>query len=87
MDRLIEGARREIDGSKRKELYWRIHEIVADEQPYTWTLQVSSKWAFQRHVRGVEVSRGYGPTRWYPGTLSWWIPRDQRKHDAPARGR
>jgi peptide/nickel transport system substrate-binding protein len=84
VDRLIEVSRREMDRSKRKEMYWRIHEIVADEQPYTWTVQVSSKWGMNKRVRGVEQSRGYGLVRWYPGVLGWWIPRDQRVHDRPA---
>lgn len=84
VDRLIDTARHEIDRSKRKEMYWRIHEIVADEQPYTWTIQVSSKWGINKRVRGVELSRGYGLVRWYPGVLGWWIPRDQRVHDRPA---
>lgn len=81
VDRLIDAARAELDRSKRKQMYWRIHEIVADEQPYTWTVQVSSKWGINKRVRGAEVSRGYGLFRWYPGPLSWWIPRDQRVHD------
>ncbi len=85
IDLLIEAARREMDRSKRKDMYWRIHELVADEQPYTWTIQVSSKWGFNKRVRGVELSRGYGLMRWYPGVLSWWIPRDQRVHDRPAQ--
>jgi peptide/nickel transport system substrate-binding protein len=83
VDRLIETSRKELDRSKRKDMYWRIHEIVADEQPYTWTIQVSSKWGVSKRVRGVELSRGYGLFRWYPGVLSWWIPRDQRVHDRP----
>ena len=84
VDRLIEGARKEMDRSKRKDMYWRIHEIVANEQPYTWTIQVSSKWGVRKRVRGVELSRGYGLVRWYPGVLAWWIPRDQRVHEQPA---
>jgi len=84
VDRLIETSRKELDRSKRRDMYWRIHEIVADDQPYTWTIQVSSKWGVSRRVRGVELSRGYGLVRWYPGVLAWWIPRDQRAHDRPA---
>lgn len=84
VDRLIETARHEMDRSKRKEMYWRIHEIVSDDQPYTWTIQVSSKWGINKRVRGAELSRGYGLVRWYPGVLGWWIPRDQRVHDRPA---
>jgi peptide/nickel transport system substrate-binding protein len=81
VDRLIEAARAEMDRGKRKDMYWRIHEIVADDQPYTWTIQVSSKWGINKRVHGVELSRGFGLYRWYPGALAWWIPRDQRVHD------
>jgi peptide/nickel transport system substrate-binding protein len=80
IDRIIVQARSEMDRSKRKDLYWRLHEIVAADQPYTFTVQVSSKWALNKRVRGAEVS-GYGLYRWFPGPLAWWIPRDQRTHD------
>lgn len=73
VDRIIDQARQELDISKRKELYWRLHEILVDEQPYTWTVQVSSKWAINKRVRGVATSRGYGLFLWYPGELGWWI--------------
>ena len=81
IDRIIVQARSEMDRSKRKDLYWRLHEIVAADQPYTFTIQVSSKWGLHKRVRGAEVS-GYGLYRWFPGPLAWWIPRDRR---APAR--
>ncbi|HVG23486.1 MAG TPA: ABC transporter substrate-binding protein, partial [Thermoanaerobaculia bacterium] len=84
MDRLIVQARSEMDRSKRKDLFWRIHAITAEDQPYTFTLQVSSKWGMSRRVRGADVS-AYGLYRWYPGPLSWWIPREQRTHDRAAR--
>lgn len=85
VDRLIEAARTELDRSKRRDLYWKVHEIVAADQPYTWTVQVSSKWGINRRVRGVEGSRGYGLFRWYPGEQGWWIPRELRVHDRPVR--
>ncbi|HEX7832782.1 MAG TPA: hypothetical protein VF787_24230, partial [Thermoanaerobaculia bacterium] len=82
-DRIIEAARQELDISKRKELYWRLHELLVDEQPYTWTVQVSSKWAINKRVRGVATSRGYGLFLWYPGELGWWIAKDSQQ---PSRG-
>jgi peptide/nickel transport system substrate-binding protein len=80
VDQLIVQARSEMDQSKRKVLFGRIHEIVAADQPYTFTFQVSSKWAVRKRVRAVETS-GYGLFRWFPGPLAWWIPRDQRAND------
>jgi peptide/nickel transport system substrate-binding protein len=76
VDRLIDEGRRELDPSKRKDVYWRLHEILAQDQPYTWVVQVSAKWGVNKRVRGVEVSRGYGFFLWYPGELGWWITDD-----------
>jgi peptide/nickel transport system substrate-binding protein len=72
-DKLIEQARREIDLSKRQELYWKLHEVLADDQPYTWIVQVSAKWGVNKRVRGVTASRGLGFFLWYPGEFGWWI--------------
>ncbi len=72
-DKLIEEARREIDMSKRKELYWKLHELLADDQPYTWIVQGSAKWGVNKRVRGVTASRGLGYFLWYPGELDWWL--------------
>jgi len=72
-DRLIAAARKELDRSKRKEMYWRVHEILAEDQPYTWITQASAKWGINKRVRGVDVSPGYGLFTWYPGELGWWL--------------
>lgn len=81
-DRLMVAARRELDQAKRKELYARLHEVLAADQPYTWTFQVSSKWAVNQRVQGIELSRGFGPYLWYPGEFDWWIAPP-----VPTRGR
>ncbi|MDP9192852.1 MAG: ABC transporter substrate-binding protein [Acidobacteriota bacterium] len=74
-DRLIDAARRELDSSKRKDLHWRLHEILAEDQPYTWTVQVSMKWGVRKRLREVSTSPAYGLFNWYPGELGWWIQR------------
>jgi peptide/nickel transport system substrate-binding protein len=75
VDRLIIDGERELDLNKRRDLYWRLHEILAKDQPFTWTVQVSEKWALRTRVLGVEASKGYGLFRWHPGELGWWIPK------------
>lgn len=85
-DQLMEEGRRELDQSKRRTIYRQLHAILADDQPYTWTVQGSSKWAVNRRIRNVQDSRGWGVFLWDPAELGWWIPRDQRTHDlAPKR--
>jgi len=36
IDRLWEEGRREYDIEKRKKIYWRIHELMSEDQPYTF---------------------------------------------------
>ncbi|MCU1244809.1 MAG: extracellular solute-binding protein family 5 [Acidobacteria bacterium] len=83
VDKLIEQGRTELDPSKRQQLFYRMHEMLADDQPYTWTIQVANKWAISKRVRNVKDSRGWGLYTWYPGEFDWWIPKDQRIHDQP----
>lgn len=78
-DRIIEEARTSLDPARRKELYWQLHQLLAEEQPYTWTTQVSLKWGINKRVRGVSVSRGFGLFLWYPGELGWWIAHPSTK--------
>jgi len=80
-DRMIDEGRREFDQTKRKAIYRQLHALLADDQPYTWTVQVSSKWAVNKRVHDAKESKGWGLFNWYPGELGWWIPRDQRTHD------
>lgn len=72
-DRLMDEARHELDMSKRKDIYWRLHEILAQDQPYTWVVQVSAKWGLNKRLHNVVASRGFGFFQWYPGELGWWI--------------
>ncbi|HEX9984623.1 MAG TPA: peptide-binding protein [Thermoanaerobaculia bacterium] len=85
-DRLIDQGRRTLDFDERVKIYHRLHEVLADDQPYTWTIQVSLKWGVNKRLKGVKESRGgYGLSLWFPGELDWWIPRNQRTHDKAAK--
>jgi peptide/nickel transport system substrate-binding protein len=78
-DALIDQGRRELDRSKRITIYRKLHALLADDQPYTWTVQVSVKWAIAKRVKNVKESKGWGLYLWYPGELDWWIPKSQQK--------
>jgi peptide/nickel transport system substrate-binding protein len=83
-DKLMEQGRATFDQKKRIEIYHRLQQVLADDQPYAWTVQVSVKWAVNRRVHGVKESSGWGLYNWYPGELDWWIPVRYRKNDAVA---
>jgi len=83
-DKLIEEGRRELDFAKRVKIFQDLHAMLAADQPYTWAIQVSVKWAINKRVKNVKESRGWGFYTWYPGENDWWIPRDQRTHEVAA---
>ena len=72
-DGLIEAGRREIDQSKRAVIYHQLHEILAADQPCTWTVQPSLKYAINKRVHNVKESSGLGLFTWYPGEFDWWV--------------
>ncbi len=73
IDGLIDQSRTELNPEKRTAIYRRMHEILADDQPYLWTVQVGTKWAINRRVHDVRDSKGFGLFEWYPGPLAWWV--------------
>ena len=80
VDQLLDAARAELDFDKQMAMYRRFHAILAEDQPYTWVVQVSSKWGISRRVHGLREAKGYGLFDWYPGPFDWWIPRNERTH-------
>lgn len=72
-DRLMEAGRRELNQSKRAAIYHELHALLNEDQPYLWVVQVSSKWAVNRRVKGIELSPALGPYMWYPGEFGWWL--------------
>jgi peptide/nickel transport system substrate-binding protein len=77
-DSLMDQGRRELSHSKRVAIYRQLHAVLADDQPYTWTVQVSTKWAISKRLKNVKESKGWGLYLWYPGELDWWIPKSQQ---------
>lgn len=76
-DRIMEDARKEFDSAKRHEMYHRLHEILNEEQPYTFLFTTESLVAVARRFENVEV---------YPMGLAprqWWVPKALQKYGKP----
>jgi peptide/nickel transport system substrate-binding protein len=85
VDRLWEAGRREYDIEKRKTIYWRINELMAEDQPYTFLFVPTSLAALQkkfalaeRDAAGKEVLR---PVKMEKAGLlydlaRWTVPRE-----------
>jgi peptide/nickel transport system substrate-binding protein len=87
VDELLAKGRLELDQAKRREMYMRVHEILAHDQPYTWLVQPSTKWAVSKQIQNVQVAAGIGLFHWIPGARGWWIaPRRQQADDKGGKG-
>jgi peptide/nickel transport system substrate-binding protein len=68
VDRLIEEGRNTFDIRKRRECYYRIQEILAEEQPYTFLYVPDALPVVSARFRGIEPAPAgisYNFIRWY----------------------
>ncbi|GAB4374070.1 MAG: peptide-binding protein [Deltaproteobacteria bacterium] len=68
VDRLLEEGRRTFDLEKRKKAYFRIQEILAEEQPYVFLYYPDALPAVHNRIHGIEPAPAgisYNFIRWY----------------------
>jgi peptide/nickel transport system substrate-binding protein len=68
VDRLLVEGRSTFDIEKRKKAYFRIQEIMAEEQPYTFLYVPDALPVVSSRIRGVEpapIGIGYNQIKWY----------------------
>ena len=80
VDELIIKARHTMDKEERKKCYFRIQEILAEEQPYTFLFIPYSLIAVHKRIKGIEPASA-GITY---NNLEWYVPENQRRYKANA---
>jgi peptide/nickel transport system substrate-binding protein len=74
VDRLLVEGRSTFDIAKRRQAYFRIQEILADEQPYTFLYVPDSLPVVSSRIRGVEVAPiGIGHNQ-----IKWYVPKNEQ---------
>jgi peptide/nickel transport system substrate-binding protein len=74
VDRIIEEARETFDREKRIKLYRRFHEIVHEEQPYTFLFCPKNLLAVDKRFHGI-VMYPFGPD-----SEEWWVPKALQRY-------
>jgi peptide/nickel transport system substrate-binding protein len=69
VDDLFVQARRELDREKRGALYGEIHNILWEDQPYTWLVYRNRDFGINKRLRGINFSP-QGPYGVAPGFMS-----------------
>ncbi|HEY5974301.1 MAG TPA: peptide-binding protein [Geobacteraceae bacterium] len=74
VDRLIEDGRHTFDQEKRRRCYWRIQEIFAQEQPYTFLYVPDALPVVSARFRGIEPApAGIGHNQ-----IKWYVPKEEQ---------
>ncbi len=73
VDRLLEQGRRTFDLQERRRIYHRVHEILAQEQPYAFLYVPDALPVLHKRFKGVrKTALGI----WYD-FIRWWVPQDK----------
>jgi len=83
MDRLLLDGRHTTDPAKREEIYRRIQELQARDQPYTLLFFPVSRVALDSRFHDVRASPVASPLKPYPGPLRWFVPTQLQKRTGP----
>lgn len=73
VDGLLLEGRRTFDTEKRRKIYNRIHEILADEQPYTFLYVPDSLPVLHKRFKGIEKA----PIGIMHDFIRWSVPEDR----------
>lgn len=79
VDRLLEEGRYTLDREKRKKIYYKLQEVLAEDQPYTFLYIPMSLEAIHKRFHGVKPSAigiSYNIER-------WWVPHSEQKYLLP----
>ncbi len=76
VDRLLEEGRRSLDQDRRKEIYDRFQEILAEEQPYTFLFVPDALPAVAGRIKGIEPA----PAGIMYNFIKWYVPEDEQKY-------
>ena len=76
VDRLLEEGRRTFDLEKRRTAYFRIQEILAEEQPYVFLYYPDSLPVVHHRVHGIEPA----PAGISYNFIRWYVPAGQQRY-------
>ncbi len=79
VDKLLIAGRRTFDREKRKEIYFKIQEILAEDQPYTFLYVPMSLPIIHARFRGIKPA----PAGISYNFIRWWVPKNEQKYIMP----
>ncbi len=80
VDQLLIQGLRTFDRKKRQKIYWQIHSIINQDQPYTFLYVPDQLSAIHKRFKGYKVtSTFFDGIYFYPE--KWYVPANQQKYN------
>ncbi len=76
VDRLLEEGRSTFDIEKRKKAYYRIQDILAEEQPYTFLYVPDNLPVVSSRIHGIEPA----PAGIGHNLIRWYVPKQEQRY-------
>ncbi len=79
LDKLLEEGRYTLDQKKRKKIYYKVQEILAEDQPYTFLYIPMTLEAIHKRFHGIKptaIGISYN-------IEEWWVPKKMQKYLIP----
>jgi len=76
VDHLIEMGRNTFDQEKRRQSYYKIQEILQEEQPYSFLYVPDALPVVSARFRGIEPS----PAGISHNLIKWYVPKEEQTH-------
>lgn len=76
VDELLVRARRTFDQEERKRYYWKIQDILAEEQPYTFLFIPYTTLAVHKRIKGIKPA----PAGIGYNFKDWYVPEGQQRY-------
>jgi peptide/nickel transport system substrate-binding protein len=76
VDRLLDEGRSTFDVAKRRACYYKIQDILAYEQPYTFLFVPDALPVVSARFRGIEPA----PAGIMHNLIKWWVPKAEQVH-------
>jgi peptide/nickel transport system substrate-binding protein len=76
LDTLLVQGRHTFDKEKRKKIYNRVQEILADDEPYVFLYVPMALPVINKRFKGIEPS----PSGISYNFIRWWVPKNEQKY-------
>ena len=76
VDALLEEGRHTFDREKRRRAYFKLQEILAEDQPYSFLFAPDSLPAISRRFRGIKLA----PAGLSYNFIKWYVPKGEQKY-------